>query len=81
MPAEYASAWRLPDAMPVNTTAPVTARDHFVIAHTREELCRRLAEFRDLTIPDEEIRRRYFTRTRSAKYAPGDTRKIGRAHV
>ncbi|MGI8982061.1 MAG: type ISP restriction/modification enzyme [Pirellulaceae bacterium] len=74
MPPEYASAWRLPDAMPVNTTAPVTARDHFVVAHTREELCRRLAEFRDLAIPDDEIRRRYFTRTRSAKYAPGDTR-------
>ncbi|MFN0018816.1 MAG: type ISP restriction/modification enzyme [Pirellulaceae bacterium] len=74
MPPEYASALRLPDAMPVNTTAPVTARDHFVIAHSREELCRRIAEFRDLTIPDEEIRSRYFTRTRSAKYPPGDTR-------
>lgn len=74
MPPEYASAWRLPDAMPVNTTAPVTARDHFVVAHTREVLCRRLDEFRDLTIPDDEIRRRYFTRTRSAKYPPGDTR-------
>ncbi len=73
-PPEYASAWRLPDAMPVNTTAPVTARDHFVIAHTREDLCRRLAEFRDLSIPDDEIRQRYFTRTRSAKYPPGDTR-------
>lgn len=74
MPPEYASAWRLPDAMPVNTTAPVTARDHFVIAHTKEELCRRMVEFRDLSIPDEEIRSRYFTRTRSAKYPPGDTR-------
>ncbi|MCE9525967.1 MAG: N-6 DNA methylase [Planctomycetales bacterium] len=74
MPPEYASAWRLPEAMPVNTTAPVTARDHFVVAHSREELCRRIAEFRDLTIPDEEIRSRYFTRTRSAKYPPGDTR-------
>ena len=74
MPPEYASAWRLPEAMPVNTTAPVTARDHFVVAHTREELCRRMVEFRDLSIPDEEIRSRYFTRTRSAKYPPGDTR-------
>ncbi len=73
-PPEYASAWRLPDAMPVNTTAPVTARDHFVVAHAREELCRRIEEFRDLSISDEEIRSRYFTRTRSAKYPPGDTR-------
>ena len=74
MQPEYAVAWRLPDAMPVTTTAPVTARDHFVVAHSREELCRRIGEFRDLTIPDEEIRNRYFTRTRSAKYPPGDTR-------
>jgi predicted helicase len=73
-PPEYATAWRLPDAMPVNTTAPVTARDHFVVAHTREELCHRITEFRDLSIPDDEIRSRYFTRTRSAKYPPGDTR-------
>lgn len=78
---EYATAWRLPDAMPVNTTAPVTARDHFVVAHSRDELCRRIEEFRDLSIPDEEIRSRYFTRTRSAKYPPGDTRswKLGAA--
>jgi predicted helicase len=74
IPPEYASAWRLPEAMPVNTTAPVTARDHFVIGHTREELCSRIAEFRDLSISDDEIRSRYFTRTRSAKYPPGDTR-------
>jgi hypothetical protein len=78
---EYAVAWKLPDAMPVNTTAPVTARDQFVVAHSREELCHRLEEFRDLSIPDEEIRSRYFTRTRSAKYPPGDTRswKLGAA--
>ena len=81
MPPEYASAWRLPDAMPVNTTAPVTARDHFVISHSRQELCRRIAEFTDLSIPDDEIRSRYFTRTRSAKYPLGDTRswKLGAA--
>jgi Type ISP C-terminal specificity domain/N-6 DNA Methylase len=71
---EYASAWSLADAMPVNTPAPVTARDHFVVSFTRDELVRRVAEFRDLAIPDDEIRRRYFTRTRSARYPPGDTR-------
>ena len=60
--------------MPVNTTAPVTARDHFVVAFTREELHERIDEFRDLSIPDDEIRRRYFTRTRSSRYPPGDTR-------
>lgn len=71
---EYERAWRLPEIMPVNTTAPVTARDGFVIATTREELVARLEEFRNLTIPDDVIRSRYFNKSRSAKYPPGDTR-------
>jgi hypothetical protein len=68
------SAWRLCDAMPLSTTAPVTARDHFVVAFAREELVERLAEFCDLRIDDDVIRRRYFQRTRSSKYLPGDSR-------
>jgi predicted helicase len=71
---EYAGSPRLPDLMPVNVTAPVTARDGFVVAFSREELLARMAEFRDLNVDDDEIRRRYFTTTRSAKYAAGDTR-------
>jgi len=72
--AEYDAAWSLADAMPVHTTAPVTARDHFVVAFTAEELRARIKDFRDLSIPDDEIRRRYFHRTRSARYQIGDTR-------
>ena len=71
---EYDAAPRLPDLMPVNVTAPVTARDGFVVAFSREELLARMAEFRDLDVSDDEIRQRYFTNTRSAKYAAGDTR-------
>ncbi len=71
---KYASAWSLVDAMPVNTTAPVTARDHFVVGFTREELITRIEAFRNLDIPDDEIRERYFHRTRSARYQAGDTR-------
>ncbi|MEX2173074.1 MAG: type ISP restriction/modification enzyme [Pirellulaceae bacterium] len=71
---EYAAAWPLTKAMPVRTTAPVTARDHFVVAFTPEELCARIAEFRDLSITDDAIRDRYFTRTRSSRYPLGDTR-------
>jgi predicted helicase len=70
----YAAAWSLADAMPVNTTAPVTARDHFVVGFTPAELHARIAEFRDLTIPDDIIRERYFRRTRSSRYQRGDTR-------
>ena len=71
---EYDGSPRLPDLMPVNVTAPVTARDGFVVAFSREELLARMAEFRDLAVSDDEIRQRYFTNTRSAQYAPGDTR-------
>jgi predicted helicase len=71
---EYAAAWSLVEAMPLNTTAPVTARDHFVVAFTPAELHQRIAEFRDLSIPDDVIRQRYFTRTRSSRYQRGDTR-------
>jgi predicted helicase len=71
---EYDAGWPLPEAMPVNTTAPVTARDYFVVAFTPEELHQRISEFRDLSIPDAVIRRRYFSRTRSSRYPSGDTR-------
>ncbi len=71
---EYECGDRLSDLMPIHVTAPVTARDHFVVAFDRPELLERLQNFRDLTILDDEIRQRYFTRTRSAKYASGDTR-------
>lgn len=62
-------------------SAPVTARDHFVVAFTRGELEDRIAEFRDLSISEEAIRQKYFQNTRSTKYPPGDTRsfKLGEA--
>ena len=71
---EYDASPSLPELMPVNVTAPVTARDRFVVAFTREELLVRMAEFRDTTVSDDELRRRYFTNTRSARYNLGDTR-------
>lgn len=76
---EYNVSPSLPDLMPINVTAPVTARDHLVVGFTREELLARMAEFRDLNIVDDDFRRRYVRKTRSAKYAPGDTRgwKLG----
>ncbi len=60
--------------MPLSTTAAVTARDSFVIDIDRQALVERLAAFRDLRIGDDEIRRRFFNNSRSAKYPPGDTR-------
>ena len=71
---QYDRALPLPDAMPINCTAAVTARDAFVIAFTRDELIDRLREFCNPEIPDTLIRRDYFRNTRSSRYAAGDTR-------
>ena len=67
-------SFRLPDIMPLHSTAPITARDGFVVALADEELEARLRDFRDLAIPDTAIRSRYFGNSRSTRYAPGDTR-------
>lgn len=71
---QYDRALSLPDTMPINCTAAVTARDAFVIAFTRDELIDRLREFCNPKIPDTSIRRDYFRNTRSSRYAAGDTR-------
>lgn len=72
--AEYVRGATLTEVMPVNSTVAVTARDRFVVAFQRDELLERMAMFRDLTIPDDRIRERFFSRTRSKGYPPGDTR-------
>lgn len=72
--AEYEHGFRLPDIMPVHSTAAVTARDGFVVALDESELAERLEAFRDLSIDDAEIRERYFNNSRSPRYAAGDTR-------
>lgn len=72
--AEYQQAIRLPELMPVYTTAPVTARDGLVVAFSEQELLARIQRFCDLSIPDEAIRREFFPTARSARYPAGDTR-------
>lgn len=74
IPPEYLAAPLLTELMPVNSTVPVTARDYFVVARTPAELLERLQRFCDLTISDDDIRAEYFSRTRSNRYATGDTR-------
>jgi len=70
----YEAGFRICDAMPVFSTAVVTARDRFVVDCSRTALLERLRLFRDLRVPDAEIRQRFFTRGRSKNYAAGDTR-------
>ena len=57
----------LTELMPVNTPAPVTARDHFVVAFTAEELHRRIQRIpRPCRFPTTKSADRYFHRTRSS---------------
>ncbi len=71
---QYEKGFRLVDVMPLHSTAAVTARDHFLVGFDEGALLDRLRAFCDPDTSDDEIRRRYFTRTRSNKYKAGDTR-------
>jgi predicted helicase len=73
-PAEYAQFPSILEIMPFSASVPVTARDHFVVAYDEPTLRERLEQFADLSIPDDRLRERWFQRTRSARYAQGDTR-------
>ena len=55
----YEKFWKITDIFPVNSVGIVTARDKFVIDFDREALKRRIAMFRDLSIPDEVIEQRF----------------------
>ena len=56
---EYERGWRLTDIFRLHSTGIKTHRDHFAIAFDQQTLQQRIAEFRDLTIPDDAIRQRY----------------------
>lgn len=60
--------------LPINVTGIVTARDNFVIDFDKNELLRRIREFRNLTVSDDQIRNKYFPKKGSPKYLAGDTR-------
>ncbi len=72
--SEYARGVPLPEAMPVNSTAAVTARDSFVVAFSEAELREKMSLLVDERIGDDELRQRFFTSSRSTRYPPGDTR-------
>ena len=71
---EYANGFPLDEIFLKSWSAPVTARDFFVIDFELATLEKRFMELIDLSIPDEVIRERYFSRTRSSRYQKGDTR-------
>lgn len=70
----YLDSISLNDAFHTQGSAAITARDWFITDLNRDCLIRRVEEFCDLSIPDSEIRKRYFGRCRSRRYLAGDTR-------
>jgi len=56
---KYEKYWKIADIFPVNVTGIVTARDRFVIDFDREVLKRRIAMFRNLSLPDELIKQTF----------------------
>lgn len=73
---EYAVYKKVSEVLPVFSTGILTARDHLVVAHTNEELQKRIEEFSDPAFGDGEIRARFFTKKTNKKenYPAGDTR-------
>jgi len=55
----YEKYWRITDIFPVNCVGIVTARDKFVIDFDRDVLKRRIAMFRNLSMPDELIKQTF----------------------
>jgi len=53
--AEYETGWKITEIMPVNSTGVKTHRDHFVLDFDLPELHKRIENFRDLNISDQEI--------------------------
>jgi predicted helicase len=71
---EYEIGWKITDIMKTNVTGIVTARDQFVTDFDIDSLLERIADFRDETNSDAEIRERYFGGKTSSKYQSGDSR-------
>ncbi|MCL0072354.1 N-6 DNA methylase [Thermodesulfovibrionales bacterium] len=55
----YEKYWKVTDIFPVNVTGIVTARDKFVIDFDKDVLKRRIAMFRNLSMPDELIKQTF----------------------
>jgi hypothetical protein len=56
---EYNRFWKITDIFPVNSVGVVTSRDDFVIDFDKEELKKRIKDFRNNEIPDENIKNKF----------------------
>lgn len=72
--AEYARFTPVTALFSRHTTGLVTARDHFVVGFTPQEVLARIEALRDPSFTDAQIRQRFFAGKGSRKYPAGDTR-------
>ena len=56
---EYNEGWKITEIMPTNSTGVKTHRDGFVLDFDLSELRKRIEDFRDLSVADEEIAKKY----------------------
>jgi len=56
---EYDQGWKITDIMPLNSTGVKTHRDHFVLDFDLSSLIKRIEDFRNLSISDEEVTQTY----------------------
>ena len=71
---EYENGWRVTEIFPINSTGIVTARDSIVIDFDSQTLTKRIADFADPSLSDDDLRHKYFGNKQEGKYPPGDTR-------
>ncbi len=71
---EYDKGWKITEIFPINSTGIVTARDSIVIDFNSQRLIKRITEFADLSLTDDDLRHKYFGNKKEGKYPPGDTR-------
>ena len=56
---EYEEWWKVTEIFPTNSTGIKTHRDHFAVSFAREELEKRITQFRNLSVDDSIICERY----------------------
>ena len=67
-------SWPLDRVMPRRGSPIITARDSLVIGFDGSDIGKKIAEFCDPEIKDDQLREKYFSRARSTSYLAGDTR-------
>ncbi|MCJ7655655.1 MAG: DNA methyltransferase, partial [Dehalococcoidia bacterium] len=71
---EYEKGWKITEVFPINSTGIVTARDSIVIDFNSQELIKRITEFANPSLTDDDLRHKYFGNKAEGQYPPGDTR-------